>query len=109
MVGSEDVAYALERKLFVRGCLVHVLAGTDVSSAARPSTDAGLISICVLEEEDIGAREQVKHAVGSDRFLAVSAAENRDPEGAADEICRTLEDRGYIKRQPKPFTGGAGI
>jgi sulfate adenylyltransferase large subunit len=109
LVGAEDVAYALERKLFDRGCLVHVLAGPDASSAARPSIDAGLISICVLEEDDIGAREQVKHAVGSDRFLAVSAAENRDPEGAADEICRTLEDRGYIKRQPKPFTGGAGI
>jgi hypothetical protein len=26
-----------------------------------------------------------------------------------DARCRTLEDRGYIRPQPKPFTGGAGI
>jgi hypothetical protein len=32
-----------------------------------------------------------------------------DPEHAAEQICRTIEDRGYIRPQPKPFTGGAGI
>ena len=57
-----------------------------------------------------GARESLKQAVGSDRFLAARAANlPDDPEHAAEQICHTLEDRGYVRSQPKPFTGGAGI
>jgi hypothetical protein len=77
---------------------------------AQPSADAGLISICALAEEDSGMRDALKRAVGTDRFLDVNTAElPADPDEAADAICRTLEDRAYIPRLPKPFTGGAGI
>jgi hypothetical protein len=110
LVATEDAAYAVERKLFDRGCLVHVLAGEGVADVAQASTDAGLISICLVERENIPVRDALKHAVGSDRFLAASAASlPGDPEQAADEICRMLEERGYIRPEPKPFTGGAGI
>ncbi len=106
----EELAYALERKLFDRGCLVQVLLGPGIAAIAQASTDAGLISICMVAEDDAGARESLKHAVGSDRFLAARAVNlPDDPEHAAEQICRTLEDRGYIRPQPKPFTGGAGI
>ncbi len=107
---TEDLAYALERKLFDRGCLVQVLQGAGMAMIAQASIDAGLITICRIAEDDADARESLKRAVGSDRFFATRAANlPDDPEHAADQICRTLEDRGYIRRQPKPFTGGAGI
>jgi len=110
LVGEDELAYSLERKLFDRGCLVQVLAGERLAEVAAASTDAGLISVCAAAEDNSGSREALKHAVGSDRFLAVTAADlPADPEQAADEICRILEDRGYIRRPPKPFTGGAGI
>jgi sulfate adenylyltransferase large subunit len=108
--GTEELAYALERKLFDRGCLVQVLQGAGVAAIAQASIDAGLIAICMIAEDDAGARESLKQAVGSDRFLAARAGNlPDDPEHAAEQICRTLEDRGYIRPQPKPFTGGAGI
>jgi len=107
---DEEIAYALERRLFDRGCLVYVLRGPDIGAAATTSTDAGFISICVAPEDDGSAREALKHSVGNDRFLAVLPADlPSDPEQAAEQICQTLEERGYIRPEPKPFTGGAGI
>ena len=108
LAGSEDLAYSLERKLFDRGCLVHVLPEEGIVDIAKASTDAGLISICLVAEEDAATRDAVLRAVGRDRFLAARSAElPDDPNDAADAVCRTLEDRGYIPRLP--FTGGAGI
>ena len=110
LVADQEIAYALERRLFDRGCLVHVLAGEGIVDAAKASTEAGLISICTVAEEDSGTRDAIKHAVGGDRFLAVSLTDlPADPDDAAEAICGTLEDRGYVPRRPKPFTGGAGI
>ncbi len=110
LTGGEELAYALERRLFDRGCLVHALTGEGIVDTAKASTEAGLISICSIGEEDTGMRDAVRRAVGSDRFLAVNTSELPvDPDEAADAICRTLEDRGYIPRLPRPFTGGAGI
>jgi hypothetical protein len=87
-----------------------VLQGPGIAAIAQASTDAGLISICMAPEDEAVARESLKHNVGSDRFLMVRAANlPDDAEQAADAICGTLEDRGYIRPQPKPFTGGAGI
>jgi sulfate adenylyltransferase large subunit len=108
--GSDELAFALERKLFERGCLVHVLAGQGAAGIAKAFTDAGMISICPAAPDDTSAGESIERAVGGDRFVTVSAATlPDDPEAAADEICRSLEQRGYIRPQPKPFTGGAGI
>jgi sulfate adenylyltransferase large subunit len=110
LVGDEGLAYSVERKLFDRECLVQVLAGHPLPDVARASADAGLISICSVADDDASVREAVKRAVGSDRFLVVDPAGlPSGPEHAADEICRILEDRGYIRRPPKPFSGGAGI
>jgi len=109
LVGGEELAYILERQLFDRGCLVHVLAGEGIVDAAKASADAGLISICVVAEEDAATRGAIERAVGRDRFLAVDPVLPSDLEEAAEAICRTLEETGYIPRLPKPFTGGAGI
>jgi sulfate adenylyltransferase large subunit len=108
--GGESLAFALERKLFERGCLVHVLRGGVSADIAKAFTDAGMISICRPAPGHASASESIEQAVGSDRFVTVSPATlPDDPETAADEICRSLEQQGYIRPQPKPFTGGAGI
>jgi hypothetical protein len=108
--GGEELALALERKLFNRGCLVHVLGREVAAGVAKAFTDAGMISICLAAVHDTSAGESIERAVGGDRFVTVSAATlPDDAESAADEICRSLEQRGYIRPQPKPFTGGAGI
>ena len=41
LVGEDELAYSLERKLFDRGCLVQVLAGERLAEVASGSTDAG--------------------------------------------------------------------
>ncbi len=108
--GGEELAFALERKLFERGCLVHVLAGEGAAGIAKAFTDAGMISICLAAPHDTSAGESIERAVGSDRFVELSGATlPDDPESASDEICRLLEQQGYIRPRPKPFTGGAGI
>ncbi len=108
--GDEELAYALERKLFDRGYLVQVLAGAGVVEVARAAVDGGMISICAVAEDDGAIRDAVAQAVGGDRFLAVSTAElPPGPDEAAHAICRILEDCSYIPRLPKPFIGGAGI
>lgn len=110
LVAGEELAYALERKLFDRSCLVHVLAREAIVDTARTATDAGLISICTVAEENTATRDALQRAVGSDRFLAVNTAElPPEPDEAAEAICHSLEDRSFIPRLPKPFTGGAGI
>jgi sulfate adenylyltransferase large subunit len=110
LAGDEGLAYALERKLFDRGCLVQVVNGEGVVEVAQAATRAGLIAICALAEDDHAIRDNVARAMGSDRFLAVNTAElPTEPEDAADAICHVLEERSYIPRLPKPFIGGAGI
>jgi len=108
--GGEELAFALERKLFDRDCLVHVLEGEASADVVAAFTDAGMISICRAAPDDTSAAESIERAVGSDRFVTVNAATlPGDPETAADEICQSLEQQGHIRPQPKPFTGGAGI
>jgi sulfate adenylyltransferase large subunit len=112
--GPEDVAYAVERKLFDRGCLVNVLADEQnpelLAELARISNAAGLITICSVESADSDAREKAREVVGEERFVAIEAAAlPPDNVRAADEICRQLESRGYIPEDIGPLTGGAGI
>jgi hypothetical protein len=108
--GDEELAVALERKLFDRGCIVHVLTGESVVEIAQAASDAGLISICALAEDDVAIRGAVARAVGGDRFLPLNYQDLPSTSNeAVDAVCRILEDHAFIPRLPKPFTGGAGI
>jgi sulfate adenylyltransferase large subunit len=112
--GDAEIAYAAERKLFDRGCLVNVLADEGnpelLAELARISNAAGLITICSVAALDPAAVERAGETVGADRFVAVNAAElPADYSKAAEEICRMLERRGFIPEDIGPLTGGAGI
>jgi hypothetical protein len=112
LVGGSEIAYAAERKLFDRGCLVNVLADEQnpelLAELARISNAAGLITICSVA--DSGALEKAREVVGADRFVAADADElPKNQAEAAEAICRLLETRGFIPEGNDPLTGGAGI
>ncbi len=112
--GNSDIAYAAERRLFDRGCLVNVLAD-DLNpellpELARISNAAGLVTICSVPEADEQAIDRARETVGADRFLSFDAASlSADHAKAAEEICKQLEARGFIPVDIGPLTGGAGI
>jgi bifunctional enzyme CysN/CysC len=106
LVGPPELAYAAERKLFDRGCLVNVLADEQnpdlLAELARISNAAGLITICSVPTADAASLAKAQEVVGSDRFVPLESL-------SADEICRVLEERGFIPELTDPLTGGAGI
>jgi sulfate adenylyltransferase large subunit len=113
LAGAVEIAYAAERKLFDRGCLVNVLADKQnpelLAELARISNAAGLITICSAPA-DPESLQKAKELVGAERFAAIDAATlPADQSEAAEEICRLLEDRGFIPERSDPLTGGAGI
>jgi hypothetical protein len=108
-----EVAYLVERELFDRGCLVHVLAD-DVDShllpgLAKMSSAAGLISICSIASTEPEERERARGLVGADRFIDVDpqTLSLNDLE-AAGQVWRLLEDRGFIRKDDRG-TSGDGI
>jgi hypothetical protein len=108
-----EVAYLVERELFDRGCLVHVLAD-DVDShllpgLAKMSSAAGLITICSIASTEPEERESARALVGPDRFLDVDpqTLSPRDHE-AAGQVCQLLEERGFIRKDDRG-TSGDGI
>jgi sulfate adenylyltransferase large subunit len=114
LTGAPEVAYAAERKLFDRGCLVNVLADEQnpelLAELARISNAAGLITICSVSAADAASLEKAQEVVGEDWFVAIEAATlPSDSPDAAEAICRLLEERGFIAEQSDPLTGGAGI
>jgi hypothetical protein len=108
-----EVAYLLERELFDRGCLVHVLSD-DVDShllpgLARMSAAAGLITICSVASYDPEELERARGVLGPDTLVEVDLqslpANDRE---AADAIARLLEERGFIPGDERGL-GGEGI
>jgi sulfate adenylyltransferase large subunit len=113
LVGSQETAYMVERKLFDRGCMVHVLADEKdtaiLAELARIAIAAGLITICSLASDDGYERERARKVVGEDYFLHLDLNElGSDPQKAADEVCRALEEGGFISIH-EPFIEGSGI
>jgi sulfate adenylyltransferase large subunit len=106
MTARLDVAYRVERELFDRGCLVHVLSD-EVESQTLPefaemSNAAGLITICSLGSTEPAERDRAVKLVGADRFIEVDPQQlSPNDETAAAQIIRMLVERGIIR-------GGAG-
>ena len=106
-VDSWELAWAVERCLFDRGCVVHVIhQPEDLRHAVRTAVAAGLIAIVVPANAQDS--ETVLAAVLPSR-LAVVEATGEEPELAAREIVLRLESSGQLGRSQGPLTGGAGI
>ena len=100
-----ELAYAVERQLFDRGCQVAVVtadnAAARLTEIACALNSAGAIAICAVPGSTAKEREQARALVGSARFLSVSAADlpPEIPEAAAD-ICRLMSAAGYLGAAP---------
>ncbi|HZT28698.1 MAG TPA: sulfate adenylyltransferase subunit CysN [Bryobacteraceae bacterium] len=111
--GNPELAFVVERKLFDRGCLVHVLADEKdafiLAELAKISNAAGMITICSVRPEDAAERERASRLVGADQFLEVDAASlSGNLDRAAEEICSLLEKRGVLAGEGD-FAQGGGI
>jgi len=113
MTARTDVAYLLERELFDRGCMVHVLAD-DVEShllpeLAKMSSAAGLITICTISSDQGAERDRARHLVGPEQFVDIDpqTLSTNDSE-ATDQIARLLEARGFVRPDERGI-GGDGI
>jgi adenylylsulfate kinase-like enzyme len=101
LTARQELAYVLERKLFDRGCHVHVVA-EEVESHIVPELAAllhaaGLISIFTGSAPDEEELQRARALVGEAHFLHVeperlAASDQR----AAEQICALLEERGIL-------------
>jgi sulfate adenylyltransferase large subunit len=113
MTARKDVVHLVERQLFDRGCLVHVLAD-EVDSHLLPelakiSNAAGLITLCSSASSEPEDRERARALIGTAGFVDVDPQElSPDDNIAADQICQILENRGFIRKHER-FAGGEGI
>ena len=102
LTARENLAYLLERKLFERGCQVHVLADSGESrilpELAQLLNSAGLISIFSAPVFDGEERERARILAGDQHFFDVAPETlSEDDERAAEEICALLEADGVIR------------
>jgi sulfate adenylyltransferase large subunit len=106
-----ELAYLLERELFDRGCMVHVLAD-DVEShlmpdLARMSNAAGLITICSVSSDLPEDRARASDVVGAESFVDVDPASlSTSDQQALGYICDLLERRGFIRSDDRGLDGG---
>jgi hypothetical protein len=113
LTARTEVAYLLERELFDRGCMVHVIADEVEShllpELAKMSSAAGLITICTCASDEQAERERARDLVGADQFFDIDpqTLSTKDVE-AKDQIARMLESRGIIRPDDRGI-GGDGI
>jgi sulfate adenylyltransferase large subunit len=112
LTARQDLTYLIERKLFKRGCLVHVIA-EDTESHILPEVAAllnaaGLISIVSGSTLEAAERERARTRVGSERFFDFDpSALAPSDERAAEQILAVLEERGVLPHSR--FDEGEGI
>jgi sulfate adenylyltransferase large subunit len=112
LTARQDLTYLIERKLFERGCLVHVIA-EDTESHILPEVAAllnaaGLISIVSGSTLEAAERERARTRVGSERFFDFDpSALAPSDERAAEQILAVLEERGVLPQSR--FDEGEGI
>jgi hypothetical protein len=96
LTARKDLAYFLERRLFQRGCHVHVLADESethlLPEMARISSAAGLITICSPASEAREDASRARHLTEPHAFVEIDPLEiSADDEFAAIQILEMLE------------------
>ncbi len=112
LIARENLAYVLERKLFDRGCQVHVLTDSGenhiLPELAQLLSSAGMISIFCVPTFDWEERQRAKTFVGDDRFFDFAPESlSANDERAADEILSALESQGVVRNTK--LAAGDGI
>jgi sulfate adenylyltransferase large subunit len=106
-VGSLELAWSLERRLFDQGCAVHVIhQAENLRQALRTTVEAGLVAVVVPQSAE--DREIVRGAVTTTRLTEVAPVIGT-PDEAARIIVQKLEASERLGRSQGPLEGGAGI
>jgi sulfate adenylyltransferase large subunit len=98
--GGADVAYSIERELFRRGYLTHVIAaqtdGSVLLELAQNLLSAGLVTICSADFLYEIERERAQALVDERRFIDVDSSRFDTADEAAENLSRELVDRGIV-------------
>ena len=98
--GGVHLAYAVERELFGRGYLTHVIAaqtdGSVMLELAQNMTSAGMATICAADFLYEVERERAAALIDPSRFIDVDASLFSGPEEAVVKILEILAQRGIM-------------
>ena len=104
--GGAGLAYAVERELFNRGYLTHVIAaqtdGSVMLELAHNLTAAGLVTICAADFLYEVERERAGALMDAPQFVDLDASLFDTPEAAAKAVAEKLARRGIT---PAEFQG----
>jgi sulfate adenylyltransferase large subunit len=96
--GGANLAYAVERELFGRGYLTHVIAaqtdGSVMLELAHNMTSAGLVTICAADFLYEVERERAAALIDSRQFVDPDLSLFPGPEQAAKAVAEKLAQRG---------------
>lgn len=111
LTARKELAYLLERRLFDRGCQVHVLADDHETNLlpefASVLNHAGVMAICSIASDDNSERDRAAAAI--DRFVAIDPAElSTNDDHAVNMILSRLEQTGFLPSEIS-FDSGEGI
>ena len=111
LTARKDLAYLLERRLFDRGCQVHVLADDHESNLlpelASVLNHAGVMAICSIASAD--PAELARASETLDRFVVIDPSEvSTNDEKAVNAILNRLEREGFLPTEIS-FASGEGI
>jgi sulfate adenylyltransferase large subunit len=98
--GGANLACAVERELFRRGYLTHVIAaqtdGSVLLELARNSVASGLVTICSADFLYEVERERAQTLISADRFVDLDASTPERAEEAVGTIAGELQSRGIL-------------
>ena len=98
--GSANLAYSVERELFSRGYLTHVIAaqseGSILIEVAKNTVAAGLLTICSADFLYEVERERAQALIEGERFVDLDVSRFDEPGDAAQEVARILIKRGIF-------------
>ena len=96
--GGANLAYAVERELFGRGYLTHVIAaqtdGSVMLELAHNMTSAGLVTICAADFLYEVERERAAALIDPTQFVDLDTSLFASPEEAAKAVAGKLAQRG---------------
>ena len=98
--GGANLAYAVEREIFSRGYLTHVIAaqseGSVLLEVAQNMVAAGLVTICSADFLYEVERERAQSLIEAERFVDVDVSRFDKPRDVAQEVARILIQRGML-------------
>ena len=98
--GGANLAYAVERELFSRGYLTHVIAaqseGSVLLEVAQNTLAAGLVTICSADFLYEVERERAQSLIEGERFVEIDVSRFDEPGDVAQEVARILIARGIL-------------